>query len=77
MELLEAFEPRFFFYLEMREMVPLAENKYCIYFKYEGEYYSFIFEFSEYDNGWQIKSISNAERLTEKQYNSEIQDLQG
>lgn len=76
-ELLEALEPRFFFYLEMREMVPLAENKYCIYFKYEGEYYSFIFEFSEYDNGWQIKSISNAERLTEKQYNSEIQDLQG
>lgn len=73
-ELLDQLSPQFFFYLDMREMIPLEDNQYRIYFRYESEYYSFIFEFSEYENGWQIKDIRNAEKLTEQQYNKEIQD---
>ena len=72
-ELLEQLSPQFFFYMEMREMVPLGDDQYRIYFKYESEYYSFIFEFSEYESGWQIKNISAAEKLTEQQYNKEVQ----
>ena len=73
-ELLDQLSPQFFFYLDMREMIPSGDGEYRIYFRYESEYYSFIFEFSEYENGWQIKDIRNAEKLTEQQYNKEVQD---
>lgn len=75
-ELLSRLDPQFFFYLEMKEMVQINTNEYEIYFRYENNYYKFNFEFLDFSQGWQIKNIKAEKKMTEKEYQKEIQKLQ-
>lgn len=66
-EIVEKLNPDNFFYLEKVEQTMLSENEYEVIFKYEGEYFRFIFEFSGSEEGWQIHDIRNGEKIEYEQ----------
>lgn len=74
-EIVEKLGCQYLFYLELKEMFPREENEYDVYFKYEGEYLKYQFTFAESEEGWQIQDIKNADRLTEKKYMQQIEEL--
>jgi hypothetical protein len=70
--LLASLKPDYFFYLSMVKMIPVSEDEYLIYFKYEGSYYRYTFCFTESDQGWQIRDIKDMVLLDEEAYNQEV-----
>jgi hypothetical protein len=56
----------------MVKMIPVSEDEYLIYFKYEGSYYRYTFCFTESDQGWQIRDIKDMVLLDEEAYNQEV-----
>lgn len=74
-ELITELCPVNLFYMDMMNMTDLGDNQYLIYFWYEGDYYKFKISFSEFEEGWQIKSIRDGHRLSEEEYWKEQEDL--
>lgn len=73
-EVLESLNPQYFFYLELVAMKEKSDNVYYIYFKYEGDYYRFNFDFIKFNQGWQIHNIDNMKSLTYEEYEMELKE---
>lgn len=67
-KLVDALNPKYFFYMDMVKMISVSENVYEIYFLYETNYYKFDFEFIKFEQGWQIHDICNMEKYTAEEY---------
>lgn len=76
-ELLRKLDTRYFFYLDLKEIIPINEEEYYVFFKYEGEYFRYQFTFTESESGWQIEDISDMKKYSEKKYLQEIENLAG
>lgn len=74
-QVIDKLNPGNFFYLELKEIIPVSDNEYDVFFKYEGEYFRFRFVFADLEQGWQISDIKDAARYSEKEYYKIVREL--
>lgn len=73
-KIIKKLNPQYLFYLDLLKLRQIDDGTYYAYFKYEGNYYRFKFEFKEFEKGWQIKDITNGKVMTREEYDMDLQE---
>ena len=66
--IVDSLNPQYVFYLELLDIKETdIPSVYEVYYYYEGDYFEVIYEMEEFSEGWQIKNVGMARRLSEKE----------